>query len=71
MKYRNFARKLGVGAASFLAAGSAMATTTTAPDVSGAVTAINDMLGPIGEIGLASLLVVVGIKTWRYLRRGV
>ena len=76
MKFRNAAKKFGakVGAGSMLAlgaAGSALATTSTAPDVSGAVTAINDMVTPIGAIGRASLLVVVAIKTWKYLRRGV
>lgn len=74
MKYlnamRKFGSKLAVGAGAALAAGSAMAT-PTGPDVSGAVTAINDMVTPIGAIGLASLLVVVAIKTWKYLKRGV
>lgn len=40
-------------------------------DVTGVVTAINDTLAPIGAIGAAVLLVIVGIKTYKWVRRAM
>lgn len=73
MQFRNRfnSRAALVAAAAMLASGAAMATTPDPLDVSAAETAIAAMSTPIGKLGLASLLVVVGIKTWKYLRRGV
>ena len=40
-------------------------------DVTGVVTAIGAASTPIGLIGAASLLVFVGIKTWKWVRRAL
>lgn len=40
-------------------------------DVGGVVSAINDALGPIGQIGAAGLLVLVGIKVYKWVRRAM
>lgn len=69
MRKYNMATLLGVSL--MAATGAAMATPPAGVDVSGAVSAIGDMATPIGALGLASLLIVVAIKTWKYLRRGV
>lgn len=40
-------------------------------DVGGVVTAINDAVGPIGQIGAAVLLVLVAIKVYKWVRRAM
>jgi len=40
-------------------------------DVSGVVSAINDAVGPIGQIGAAVLLVLVAIKVYKWVRRAM
>jgi hypothetical protein len=54
-----------VGAA--VMAGNAMA----AIDVTAATTAVSDALVPIATLGGAALLVIVAIKTWKWVRRGL
>lgn len=42
-----------------------------AVDVTGVVSAINDTIGPVGAIGAAVLLVLVAIKTYKWVRRAM
>ena len=42
-----------------------------APDVTAVTTAISDTLTPIGAIGAGVLLVIVGIKTYKWVRRAM
>lgn len=44
-------------------------TASAAVDVSAVVTEINGAVAPIGAIGAAVLLVVVAIKTFKWVRR--
>lgn len=54
-----------------LVAGPAMATTSTAPDVSAVVTAITDGATPVAAIGGAVLILLVGIKIYKWVRRAM
>lgn len=49
----------------------AFASGGTGVDVGGVVSAINAALGPIGQIGAAVLLVLVGIKVYKWVRRAM
>jgi hypothetical protein len=40
-------------------------------DVGPVVTSINGALGPVGQIGAAVLLVLVGIKVYKWVRRAM
>lgn len=44
---------------------------TTTVDVGAVVSAINAALGPIGQIGVAVLSVLVGIKVYKWVRRAM
>ncbi len=61
-------RKLAAFALSALTSASALA---AAPDVSGVVTEIGLTAAPIAAIGAAVLLVFVGIKTFKWVRRAM
>ncbi|SMR68831.1 MULTISPECIES: major capsid protein [Stenotrophomonas] len=54
-----------------LASAPAFASGGTAVDVGAVVTAINGALGPIGQIGIAVLSVLVGIKVYKWVRRAM
>lgn len=49
----------------------ALATGPAAPDVSGVVSAIGGAAAPIAAIGGAVLLVLVGIKIYKWVRRAM
>lgn len=49
----------------------AFASGGTGVDVGPVVTAINGALGPVGQIGAAVLLVLVGIKVYKWVRRAM
>ncbi|HIE4187832.1 TPA: major capsid protein [Stenotrophomonas maltophilia] len=59
-----------VGTAALVSA-PAFASGGTGVDVGGVVSAINAALGPIGQIGAAVLLVLVGIKVYKWVRRAM
>ncbi|OBU68462.1 methyltransferase [Stenotrophomonas maltophilia] len=40
-------------------------------DVGPVVTAINGALGPVGQIGAAVLMVLVGVKVYKWVRRAM
>jgi hypothetical protein len=61
-------RKLGVVALSALTSGAALA---APPDVTSVVTEIGGTAAPIAAIGAAVLLVFVGIKTFKWVRRAM
>ena len=42
-----------------------------APDVTATVTAIGEAVAPIGLIGIATLAVIVAIKTYKWVRRAM
>lgn len=44
---------------------------STTVDVGAVVTAINGALGPIGQIGIAVLSVMVAIKVYKWVRRAM
>lgn len=60
----------GVGTAA-LAAGSAFASGGGGVDVSAVVSAIEGASGPIASLGSAVLIVMVGIKVYRWVRRAL
>ncbi len=60
----------GLGTAS-LAAGSAFASGGGGVDVGPVVTAIQGAAGPIAQIGAAVLVVLVGIKVYKWVRRAM
>lgn len=60
----------GVGAAS-VAAGSALASGSGGVDVGPVVTAIQGAAAPIASIGAAVLVVMVGIKVYKWVRRAM
>lgn len=64
-------KALMVGAALALGPGLALATGPTQPDVSDVVTFIGGTSTPIGLIGSAVLLVLVGIKVFKWVRRAM
>ena len=57
-----------LGTAALATAGSAFA---AAPDVTGVVTAIGEATTPIAAIGGATLLVIVAIKVYKWVRRAM
>ena len=61
-------QKLAAFALSALTSASALA---AAPDVSSVVTEIGGTAAPIAAIGAAVLLVFVGIKTFKWVRRAM
>lgn len=61
-------KSLAAGAAAALASGAAAAAPV---DVTAVTTAINDTLTPIGLIGAAVLLVLVAVKTYKWVRRAM
>ena len=61
-------QKLAVLGASAVTSASALA---MAPDVSSVVTEIGGTAAPIAAIGAAVLLVFVGIKTFKWVRRAM
>lgn len=67
----NKLKKFGTGVAGFTLAPFALATGPAAPDVSGVVTAIGGAAAPIAAIGGAVLLVLVGIKIYKWVRRAM
>jgi hypothetical protein len=66
------ANKLGalalIGSTAVLAAGSASA---AAIDVTAVTAAISDTLTPVGLIGAGVLLVLVAVKTYKWIRRAM
>ena len=64
---KRFVGKVGVAVSGALGAGFAMA----APDVSAVVTEIEGAAAPIAAIGGAVLLVIVGIKVFKWVRRAM
>lgn len=68
-KFRNKATSLVVlGTTALVAAGNAAAAPV---DVTAVTAAIADTLVPIGAIGAGVLLVIVGIKTYKWVRRAM
>lgn len=68
-KFRNKAASLAVlGTTAMVAAGNAAAAPV---DVTAVTAAIADTLTPIGAIGAGVLLVIVGIKTYKWVRRAM
>lgn len=65
MNFKNKAALLGT--ALVLAAGNAAAVV----DVTAVTTAISDTLAPIGLIGAGVLLVLVAVKTYKWIRRAM
>lgn len=65
---RRLAFRQAVVAASMVSAGSAFA---AAPDVEAVVTEITAAATPIAAIGSAVLLVMVGIKVFKWVRRAM
>jgi hypothetical protein len=61
-------RKLAFVSLSALTSGAALA---AAPDVTSVVTEIGGTAAPIAAIGAAVLLVFVGIKTFKWVRRAM
>lgn len=59
-----------VGSAAVVSA-PAFASGGTGVDVGAVVSAINAALGPIGQIGVAVLSVMVGIKVYKWVRRAM
>lgn len=58
-------------AAGVIAATAAQQAQAAAPDVSGVVTEIGGAAAPIAAIGSAVLLVMVGIKVFKWVRRAM
>lgn len=66
---KNHLKKLGLSAAALATvAGNAAAAPV---DVTSVTTAISDTLTPIGAIGAGVLLVLVAIKTYKWVRRAM
>lgn len=65
-------RRVGTGLALVGSSGAAMASGGGgAVDVSGVVSAIEGAAGPIASIGAAVLLILVGIKVYKWVRRAM
>ena len=69
MQLKSFRPLVGIGAA--LAAGMASAQTSGAIDVTDVVTKIGDQSTPIAAIGGAVLVLFVGIKAFKWVRRAL
>ena len=67
-KFRNACAVFGASLATALAV---TAPASAAVDVTAVTTAISDTLTPIGAIGAGVLLVIVGIKTYKWVRRAM
>lgn len=70
-KFKSLQLALVIALVSLVAAMPAAATGPAAPDVSGVVTAIGGAAAPIAAIGGAVLLVIVGIKIYKWVRRAM
>jgi hypothetical protein len=68
MKTLNYARSLATLALAAAGTGSAMA---TAVDVTSIVTAIGEQAVPVAAIGAAVLLLFVGIKAFKWVRKAL
>lgn len=64
-------RKTAAAVAAGMAGAVATLPAHAAIDVTAVVTGINDTLTPIGTIGAAVLLVVVGIAAFKWVRRAI
>ncbi len=62
---------LAVVGTAALGSAPAFASGGTSVDVGAVVSAINAALGPIGQIGVAVLSVLVGIKVYKWVRRAM
>ena len=62
---------LAAVATTALVSAPAFASGGTSVDVGAVVSAINAALGPIGQIGVAVLSVLVGIKVYKWVRRAM
>lgn len=60
-----------VGTAALVSAPAFASGGGTSVDVGAVVSAINAALGPIGQIGVAVLGVLVGIKVYKWVRRAM
>lgn len=67
MKMQNFNRAL-IGAGALVAAGASQA---AAVDVTGVVSDIAAQAAPVAAIGVAVLLLVVGIKAFQWVRKAL
>jgi len=68
VKIRNQLLKYGAVVAGVVLSGVAAATPAPAYDVSDATTAIGGGNSSIAELGVAALVMIVGIKVWKRLR---
>lgn len=68
---KKFRSKLGFAAAIATASGSAAASGGGGVDVTAVVTAIQGAAAPIASIGAAVLIVMVGIKVYKWVRRAM
>lgn len=64
-------RRVGTGLALVGSSGAAMASGGGGVDVSGVVSAIESAAAPIASIGGAVLLILVGIKVYKWVRRAM
>lgn len=71
--FKNARTKLSAAIAGATAAALALPASaqSAAPDVSGVVTAIEGAAAPIAAIGGAVLVVMVGIKVYKWVRRAM
>ena len=70
MKVMNAVKRAVLGGAALASAGLANAT-SSAVDVTAVVTSISDQLVPVGLIGAGVLLLTVGIKAYKWVRRSL
>lgn len=66
-----FAPVAATGTAIVAASGSALASGGGGVDVANVVSAIEGAAGPIAQIGAAVLIVMVGIKVYKWVRRAM
>ena len=69
--FQKLRTKLATCAALLMASIVAAPAFATPPDVTAVVAAIGDTLVPIGLIGSAVLLVIVGFKVYKWVRRAM
>lgn len=67
----NLKSKLSVFTTALMLAVVSTASLAAAPDVTAVTTEINGALVPIAAIGAASLLVAVGVKIYKWVRRAM
>jgi len=70
-KLKQFRNKAGLAAAIATASGSALASGGGGVDVSSVVSEIQGAAAPIAAIGAAVLIVMVGIKVYKWVRRAM